>query len=212
MWRRACDGLVATAGAAIAATVSRLRAVEPQGRDVLVVTSLLRHEGRSTVAICLARAAAAAGLRVALVDADFEQARLGELLGYAADAGWLAVLRQRQPLTEAAVASVAEQLTLFPLSPACLHASDSGTTDLLRQALRGLAASFDLVVVDAGPFQSSRIWDLEAADVAQAALAVVVRDVRITSHRQASDAARQLRHFGYRASGIIENFATAKEE
>ena len=58
-----------------------------QGRAVLV-TSALPGEGKSTLTLSLARAAAAEGLRVMVVDADLRRPTLHELVGLKPGAAW----------------------------------------------------------------------------------------------------------------------------
>ena len=59
---------------------------EPSGRVVLV-TSALPGEGKSTLTLSLARAAAAEGLRVMVIDADLRKPSLHELVGLQAGGG-----------------------------------------------------------------------------------------------------------------------------
>ena len=61
----------------------QLASAARDGLNVLAVTSTYRGEGRSTVAMNLARAAAQAGLQVALIDGDLENPTLATTLGAA---------------------------------------------------------------------------------------------------------------------------------
>ena len=127
------------------------------GLKVLLVTSSVRHEGRTTLALSLARTAALAGSRVALVDADSGNPELARSLGLEAPCDWQAVLSQQQSLEEAAVASADDHVTLFPLT--CPSDDFSGAADqMLTHTLNELSRYFDLVVVDLPPFQSQRAW------------------------------------------------------
>ena len=62
----------------------------------IVITSPGEKDGKTTIAIRLALAAARAGLRVVLVDADLRRSQIGERLGIDAEVGLGAVLSDRQ--------------------------------------------------------------------------------------------------------------------
>lgn len=55
--------------------------LDPQGAKVIMITSTLPSEGKSTVAVNLAMALAAEGYRVALLDADFRNQSIHRMLG-----------------------------------------------------------------------------------------------------------------------------------
>ena len=59
------------------------------------------NEGKSTLTLSLARAAAAEGLRVMVIDADLRKPTLHELVGLKQGAGLVEVLRREVPLAEA---------------------------------------------------------------------------------------------------------------
>ena len=83
-----------------------------QGCKTWAVTGLRRGEGRSTLGLCLARLASQTGARIALVDADFENPQLAELLGVGTQCDWHSVLAEGLPLAEAAIVCLADELTL----------------------------------------------------------------------------------------------------
>ena len=73
---------------------------------MVMITGARRGEGRTTLALCLARCAAQAGVSTALVDADLKNPQLGSRLGMETPCGWLQVVAGKAPLSEAAVSSL----------------------------------------------------------------------------------------------------------
>src|SRR4030095_17008012 len=68
--------------------------IESERPRVILVTSALPHEGKSTVAANLARALAMGGSRVVLVDADLRKGVLHERLELQREPGLAEVLRE----------------------------------------------------------------------------------------------------------------------
>ncbi len=66
--------------------------VRPQGRRRVALIGAERAVGRTTVAMSLARRAAAQGASCVLVDADFAQPELAPRLGIVAELGWSQVV------------------------------------------------------------------------------------------------------------------------
>ncbi len=87
------------------------------GLNSVIVTSAQPGEGRSSVAIGLAMAAAAAGKRVALVDANLELPKLADELRLELQYGWVDTIRAGLPIKEVAVHAVEDGVTLIPLMP-----------------------------------------------------------------------------------------------
>ncbi len=128
-----------------------------QGRQVKVVlvSSAVAGEGKTTVAIGLARAAALSGQRVILVDADLRRPSLGAQLGLAGDREQgltSALFNGRDPLDLLCSPSEdVDQLQVLTSGPVPLHATDMLRSDRLTGVVAALAASADLVVIDAAP-------------------------------------------------------------
>lgn len=134
---------------------SALRVLTPR-RDprVVLVTSAAAGEGKTTVAIGLARAAAASGQTVILVETDFKRPAFRARLGLKDDGMGLSSALVggvdpgsllRSPVPGLANLLVMTSGPLPPSSAALLHGPEMG--GLLEQ----LAADADLVVLDAPP-------------------------------------------------------------
>jgi Mrp family chromosome partitioning ATPase len=125
----------------------------------LLVTGASRFEGRTTVALNVARVAAARGLRVCVVDADIRKPNLsplGPLLGLPPHARGLgAVLRREIEVDAAVVKPDADGPSFVPFGDVSgLLPESLGSTEM-RTALRRLRESFDLVLLDAAPVLGS---------------------------------------------------------
>ncbi len=180
------------------------------GLKILAVTSVSRREGRSTLALALAQNAARAGSHVAVLDADASNPDLARQLGLESPCDWYDTARRGQPLCEAAVMSLEDGVTLFPLT--CPNAQLSGVRDqVLVRTLGEMSRFFDLVVVDLPP-TSALSAGPGAADLPCCIdMAVVVRNLQTTAQDQTLATVSTLRNLGVRAVGIIENFAPSRD-
>jgi len=176
------------------------RSVESGLRSVLI-TSVGPREGRTTVTIGTAIAAAAAGIRVAIVDVDLESPQTAERLRLDVQSDWVAAIREGVELESIAVRSLEDGVTLIPLLD---NEEDSmlASSRELDSLLDRIVGCFDLVLFDASPLDS---WSVaRIASFIDAAL--LVRDVRTTSETDASLAADRLRGLGVNGIGVVANF------
>ncbi len=139
-WPEQCDRLAR--GDTFGPLAKMLIDASRSGKRVIAVTGVHRGEGRTTLALCLARRAAKEGANVAVLDADFERPYLGRSIGIDMENGWDDVLTDGQPLAEAAVSSLEDRVTVFPLGRRAAALVSAHTVTALQQ----LAASFDLVL------------------------------------------------------------------
>ena len=149
-WPGLCQQLDDQTAGRLTESGAELNVATQDGLKVLAVTSSHRLEGRTTLALALARTAAVAGSRVALVDADSANPELARRLGMEAPCDWREVVRRGEPMSEAAVASLDDGVTLFPRT--FPTDEEIGFSDeSLSSTLSELGRSFDLVVVDLPP-------------------------------------------------------------
>ena len=205
-WPPLCGDLDERTGGKLQQSGQELFMATGDGLKVLAVASVSRREGRSTLALALAQQAARAGCRVALLDADAGNPDLARQLGLESPCDWLDVVLQGQPLSEAAVSSLADHMTLFPLS--CTNETPaSAQGQLLAEALPQLSCHFDLVIIDLPPASMLPFGPAAATRPGDIDMAVVVRNLQTTSEKQTLETVSKLRSCGVRAVGIIENFA-----
>ncbi|HJN07296.1 MAG: hypothetical protein QGH33_15005 [Pirellulaceae bacterium] len=179
-----------------------------EGLRVLGVSATRQGEGCTTLAICLARAAAAAGAKVALLDANLRAPQLGTALGLDFARSWHETLNGKTPLSEAAVASIADNVTLIPLSNNAARQGLTLDSDAINDILGQAGDTFDLVLVDVGvPCEDGRSC-FQGDDACPLDAAIIVRDVRATSEEETLESVNRYKELGIDAVGIAENFAS----
>ena len=118
----------------------------------LIITSPARGAGCSTIAMAIAKSAAADGKQVLLVDADLENPSLSCDIGLVPHISWSSAARFSQPACEATIRSQETQLCVMPLGKiANRNSLPNHLIDRLSEMLAAVENKFDLVVVDAGP-------------------------------------------------------------
>ena len=181
----------------------KLKQAAQAGLKLLGITGVGRDEGRSTLAICLARAAARSGLKVALVDCDFRHPRLAQLIGLEVSSGWEAVAQDDVALAEVSIRSLEDGILLLPLLDEAKTSTLSLSDDRVTHILTEVRQSYDVVILDAGPSESAG----EPSHTSSLDAAIVVWDRRRRKLEEAEAVARRLSSTGVQAVGIAENFA-----
>jgi capsular exopolysaccharide synthesis family protein len=174
--------------------------------QLLLVTSAMPGDGKSTSSSNLAMALAQQGTRTLLVDADLRRGTLHHLLGVPQEPGLTNVLLGRSTLAGAVstVPAGVDGATLdvlaagvFPPNPAELLGSPEAAA--LMQQLR---AEYQAIVVDAPPLNLVA----DAAVLARLADAtVLVTRPGFTDRRALHHAAAQLQQVGAPVSGVLVN-------
>lgn len=120
------------------------------GGQVLLVTSAVPEEGKTTLACHLALSGARAGRRTLLVDCDLRRPRVHAVFNTPAGAGLAGVLRGAVGTAEAVVPGPVPGLSVLPAGD-----GSGRLTQTEVCGLRGLVADFrdryDLVVIDCSP-------------------------------------------------------------
>ena len=183
----------------------KLKQAAQAGLKVLGITGVGRDEGRSTLAICLARAAARSGLKVVLIDCDFQRPRLAQHIGLDVVAGWESVALGEVALAEIAIRSLEDGVTLLPLLDEAKTNALSLADDRVAKILAQARQNNDVVILDIGPLDAAAAHQASAATPLDAA--IVVWDRRRRKLEEAEAAAKSLSEAGVEAVGIAENFA-----
>jgi Mrp family chromosome partitioning ATPase len=182
----------------------KLKQAAESGLKVLGITGVGREEGRSTLAVCLARAAAKSGLKVVLIDCDFQRPQLAEQIGLEVPNGWQSVAAGGLALPEVTIRSNEDGITLLPLTDSdvtrSLSLADSRAARVIAQARK----TNDVVILDLGPLDTAA-WHSGGKSPLDAA--IVVWDRRRRKLDEAQAIARSLNGAGIEAVGIAENFA-----
>jgi Mrp family chromosome partitioning ATPase len=179
----------------------KLKQAAQAGLKVLGITGVGREEGRSTLAICLARAAARTGLKVVLIDCDFQHPQLAQLIGLDVAAGWESVALGEVALAEVAIRSLEDGILLLPLLDEAKTSSLNLSDDRVARILAQVRQTHDVVILDAGPLDGA------SPHAASLDAAIVVWDRRRRKLDEAQAVAQSLMAAGVEAVGIAENFA-----
>jgi capsular exopolysaccharide synthesis family protein len=130
--------------------LSVLRNTRRGGPVTVGITSSRPGEGKTTMAISLARVAAAAGSRTLLVDGDVRRPAVANTLGLSPQAGLVELLRGQISFDEVLVRDEASGAMVLPVSgPVGSH--DLFDAARLQSLLAELEGRFDLVIFDAAP-------------------------------------------------------------
>jgi Mrp family chromosome partitioning ATPase len=210
-WPITVERLVSDKESYFAHASDRLLAAVHDGLKTLAVTGSRRGEGRTTLALCLARAAAGAGIQVAVVDADFARPQLAGKIGLDVTHGWQEAAMGLIPLSEAAVRSLSDNITVLPLDPSAAGAGMTLADPRVTATLRAAAATFELVIVDLGPLAAGDDELFPEGEATPLNAAIVVRDLRYASAAESEAVGERLHAAGVEAVGIAENFVVEEE-
>jgi len=175
-----------------------------QPARVLLVTSALPCEGKTTTALALARMTSMSGDKAVVIDADLRRPRVHSALGVENRQG-LAELLDGTATIEQVLRSV--EVNGRPLYYITAGQSNPNATELVRSrqmqlVLRGLAATFPLVIIDSPPV-------LPVADAkvlaSMADKVLYVLRWRDTPREVVAHAVRQLRDVGGNIAGAVFN-------
>ncbi len=222
VWPEICDSLLEERGAELDQLAAELANESAVGRRIVAITGSRRGDGRSTLALLLARRVAATGAKVCLVDADFEVPQLAARLGMSIETGWEKLVTDGGDLWDAMIESVGDRLTLLPLAPrpapnaaippAAEFAGNHAET--IAQHFDILRNHFDLVLVDSGPMKSIRADGKPRGPLAMGrgfVSAVLVSDARLASPGRIAELHRRLVEADLTPLGIAENFCARNE-
>lgn len=117
----------------------------------LAICSALPDEGKTTIAICLARSAALAGTTTVLIDSDIRQRASSRSLADKAPVGLIEVLQGDVSLDQALIRDEASGAWILPHSGAGRADYDKITSPAMKQLIDELHHKFDLVILDTAP-------------------------------------------------------------
>ncbi|HYW08765.1 MAG TPA: polysaccharide biosynthesis tyrosine autokinase, partial [Longimicrobium sp.] len=173
---------------------------------ILVMTSALPGEGKSTNAANLAAALAQQGTRTLLVDADMRRGALHAVLGARQSPGLAHVLRGTSALADA-VQAVEVGDTGIPLAFLGSGAYPSNPAELLgsprmREVIEELRGLYDMVIFDAPPMNV--VTDAAVLGTLADSTVVVARN-GITERGNLEHAVKQLQTLHVPIGGVILN-------
>jgi succinoglycan biosynthesis transport protein ExoP len=170
---------------------------------VIMVTSALPQEGKSTTSINTAVVLAQKGVRVLLIDADLRRPSIHKTLGMGPRSGLSNVLTGSTTLEQAiTVSPVLANLHILPAGTPPPNPAELLASTNMRDVLEELRAQYDHIVVDTPPTLS--VTDAVVLSPRADAIVLVIRSGQTTkqSLRRARDVLTQV---NAKVSGVLLN-------
>lgn len=141
--------MVAEAARNILVAVERSEGVI--GAQTIAVTSSRPEEGKTTLAISLARLSALSGRRTVLIDGDIRRGRVCPALGLDPVAGVVEVMQGKATLREALMKDEASGCSVLPALVQRYTAGQFGAADRFDRLIEMLTPLFDTIIIDTPP-------------------------------------------------------------
>ena len=177
-------------------------------QKVIVMTSSLPGEGKSTTAINLALTTAMAGQRVVLVEADLRRPLIAQRLQLDGAVGTTNVLIGKVSLADALQEYGTSGLQVLACGPIPPNPSELLQSHAMEALLADLRGKFDVIIVDAPPLLPVTDAALLAAQADGAV--IVVRHGR-TTRDQLQHSIERLEAVDAKALGVVINQAPSRK-
>jgi exopolysaccharide transport family protein len=168
---------------------------------VVLFTSALPSEGKTTTSVSFARAAAASGLSVAIVDCDLRHPSVHKTFGLPTpDVGLVELLAERLDPESVLLGDTKTSLKILPVATGSANPPDVLASSQMRLLIDRLRNDFDLVVLDSAPVlpvADSRVLSKIADET------VFVVRWSETPKDAAQSAIRELRHYDCSIAGVL---------
>ncbi len=128
-----------------------LHRAEAENMKVILITSSLEKEGKTTVSSQLAASLARTGRRVVLVDVDLRRPSAHRMFDRSLNPGLAEYLRQKVSLDEVITTTRVENLWLIPAGTPHPDAIIALAQGGMEEPIQLLREQFDFVIVDSGP-------------------------------------------------------------
>lgn len=183
--------------------VANIRFADEEGTiDSIALTSSIPGEGKSTIALELARTFAEGDDNVILVDCDVRHRSLAHRIGVHPRTGLYSVMLGRTSIQNAVVKTPIEGVYLLDVEPSMPNPAGTFGSVRFRNLVKRLAGAFDYVVLDTPPLSNF----VDGALVAAASDAtVMVARWDYTKRGDVKAAVEQLRTAGANAIGTVVN-------
>jgi Mrp family chromosome partitioning ATPase len=205
-WPATVENLLSTQVEAFDEIGLHFQRMQSAGLRILSVTSGERGVGRSTVAMCLAKAVAKTGLKVALVDGDYETPSLIDQLNMAVDYGWQECISSNIPLDEVVVHSIEDGLALVPLTDSIAGSIVNEQLPRINKLIKRLSGAYDFVVIDGNRLTQKHPRLIGTGEEAVLDAALVIVDAELSLRQRVDTAVDLIREQGVKSIGLAENF------
>jgi len=167
---------------------------------VIVVTSSMPSEGKSTTAINIALALAESEYSVALVDGDLRRPRLDTYLDLIGSVGFSTVLAGSATLEDVLQKSSFENVSVLTSGPVPPNPSELLGSQAARKVLDELRAHFDYVIIDSSPLLA--VTDAAILAAAADGVLIIARSGQ-TKREQLGHAVGSLKDVGATLLGAV---------
>ena len=172
---------------------------------VLMVTSALPQEGKTTTSVNLAIVLAQHGSRVLLIEGDMRRSGISQILGLKSDIGLSTILGQDTVATSAVLpVPDVPNLWVLPAGPVALHPSEMLASTRMRELVRGMESHFDHIIIDTPPVLS--VTDAALLSALADSTLLVIR-AGMTSRAALRRVHDVLSHVDARIMGVVLNAA-----
>jgi capsular exopolysaccharide synthesis family protein len=169
---------------------------------VILITSALPDEGKSTTAMLLAASSASSGKRTVLLDCDLRQQSTSEAFRNQLKPGLSELLRGTVELADVITKDPATRTYMIPAGSMMPNAADVLMSQQMRDLIAELRGNFDYVVMDTSPLLPV-VDALALATVADKVLLIV--EWGQTPRGAIFEAFKVLRPEAHRVAGIVLN-------
>jgi len=173
----------------------------------IAITSSQPNEGKTTTALSLARAAAAAGQKVLIIDCDLRKPSLHKALQVRNDQGLVQVLSHERNLEDIIEIDFRSQAHYILAGPKIANASDVLASDFMQELMDALRDAYDLVILDTPPVLAVSNTLVLTRQVDKTVFVVRWNKTRRNS---ASSAVRRLVESGADVAGVVLSFVDMK--
>jgi capsular exopolysaccharide synthesis family protein len=175
--------------------------------SVIMVTSAVRSEGKTTTVVNLALVLADAGRKVAVVDADLRTSKITDYLGLTGGAGLSNVLSGTADLSEVVQRYGDREIWVIAAGPTPANPGELLASGEMRSLVDKLRGAYDYVLVDSPPVLS--VADASGMAVYIDGVLLVVRQGR-TRTGELREAAAVLERVRAKILGVVLNIVPAK--
>jgi len=171
-----------------------------QPPKVVLVTSALPKEGKTTISLMLGRVFASLGKRAIIIDTDLRRPQVHTRLGLPISPGLVQLLTGENTVDEVISRDEASGADIIPVGLTSPNAAELLNTDRLENFLELISEEYDLVILDSPPTMA--VADARVLTHLADATILVVRWA-VTRREVASMAAKQLTEAGGSIAGIV---------
>ena len=171
-------------------------------RKIILVTSPLPGDGKSTVTSNLAQALAQVGKKIVLLDCDFRRPRVHLQFGLPNEHGLSSIISGQEVLSGTLHQAVQENLDVLTCGPIPPNPAELLNSEALHELLAQLSASYDHIVIDSPP-----VLAVTDARIVAACADVTIMVLRAdqTRRKAAKQAREQLDSVGANTLGLVIN-------